>query len=572
MRPSRTRALFAIAAGLALASCQTAPPRSDPGAKSVAAYYGTLEPFVSEAVYFVVTDRFVNGDTGNDHRDQGGEHPSFDIALPECDGVQANIGYLGGDFRGLLDNADYIAEMGFSSVWITPIIDNPDQAFTGGDPITCTSFLTDRGKSGYHGYWGVNFHQVDEHLPSPGLEFSDLTRELRGRGLKTVLDIVANHGSPGWTMPVRQPGFGQIFDAGGRLLADHQNLPPERLDPDNNPLHRFFNTEPDLAQLSDFDPDRPEVMDYLVGAYLHWIEQGADAFRIDTVRHQPAHFWHRFIERIRAEHPDFFFFGEAFDYEVDNIAPYTWPEAGGMSLLDFPLKAAMTKVFEDPSSDFATLLPALHLDGGPWQNPYELAIFYDNHDMARLNASDHGFIDAHNWLFTARGFPVVYYGSEVGFMRGRAEHAGNRNYFGQARIDAALGHPIRERLARIARVRAQSPALQRGLQLKVEFAGHRAAFYRVYQRDEVHQTALVLLNKGDAPARFELGSNDTQPGRWLNAIDGSMRDLATDQAAAFEVPGHDVAVWLLDAPVTAPALRARLDRLMAAARPRRNDG
>lgn len=571
MRPSRPRSLLVVAVVLALVSCRTAPSRDDPGSAPVADYYGTLEPFVSEAVYFVVTDRFVNGDPDNDHRDQGGEHPSFDIALPECDGVQANIGYLGGDFRGLLDNADYIAEMGFSAVWITPIVDNPDQAFTGGDPITCTSFLTDRGKAGYHGYWGVNFYRLDEHLPSPGLDFAALTRGLRGYGLKTVLDIVANHGSPAWTMPQRQPGFGQIFDAGGSLLADHQNLPPDRLDPAREPLHRFYNTEPDLAQLGDFDPDNPQVMDYLVGAYLQWVSHGADAFRIDTVRHQPAHFWREFITRIRAEYPDFFFFGEAFDYEIDNIAPYTWPEAGGMSLLDFPLKAAMMQIFESPDSDYATVLPALYLDEGPWWNPYELAIFYDNHDMARLNASDDGFIDAHNFLFTTRGFPVVYYGSEAGFMRGRAEHAGNRNYFGQAGIDAARGHPIRERLARIARVRAQSPALQRGLQLNLEFAGHRAAFYRVYQRDEIHQTALVLLNKGDEPVRFELG-RDVQPGYWRNAFNGSVLQIDRGKAVLPDVPAHDVAVWLLDAPVTEPALRTRLDRLMASARPLTNGG
>ena len=92
-------------------------------------------------------------------------------------------------------------------------------------------------------------------------------------------------------------------------------------------------------------------------------------------------------------------------------------------------------------SGFEQLAAALYLQGGPYANPYELMTFYDNHDMARLDASDEGFIDAHNWLFTARGIPVVYYGSEIGFMRGRAEHAGNRNYFGQERVDAAAGNP-----------------------------------------------------------------------------------------------------------------------------------
>ena len=77
-------------------------------------------------------------------------------------------------------------------------------------------------------------------------------------------------------------------------------------------------------------------------------------------------------------------------------------------------------------------------------------------DMARLDASDEGFIDAHNFLFTARGIPIIYYGSEIGFERGAVEHTGNRNYFGQARIEQAKQNPIRDALRRIInRVRVE---------------------------------------------------------------------------------------------------------------------
>ncbi len=558
-----------------LAGCGVeTPPASSPVPAAVTTsseYYGTLEPFAAEAVYFVITDRFVNGDPDNDFREQGGDRGSFDIPLPPCDGVTANIGYLGGDFRGLLDHADYIREMGFSAVWVTPIVENPDEAFSGGDPISCTSFLSDRGKSAYHGYWGTNFYRIDEHLPSPGLGFAELTRELQAKGLKTVLDIVGNHSSPAWTMSEPQPGFGQLFDADGTLIANHQNLPPEQLDPAGNPLHAFYNTKKDLAQLGDFNPDNPAVMDYLVGAYLQWIEQGAAAFRVDTIRHQPLPFWTTFAQRIREKHPGFFMFGEAFDYEAANIAPHTWDENGRYSLLDFSLKKAMLEVFENPDSDFATLASALHLSDGPYQNPYELTTFYDNHDMARMNASDEGFIDAHNWLFTARGIPVIYYGSEIGFMRGRVEHAGNRNYFGVDNIALARSHPIREKLARIAKVRASSPALQRGLQLNLHFGGDGAAFYRVLQHAGTTQTALVVLNKGDTQLVLEPGA-DLQPGRWRNAFDDSLWQVLDPADQRIEVGPHDVAVWLLDAPITLPALTTKLDALMAGRERRRTDG
>ena len=127
-------------------------------------YYGTTEPFAANAVYFVVTDRFVNGDPSNDQRAQGAPDPTlrtFDRPTPGAERHGGNIGYLGGDFRGLLDNAGYIADMGFGAVWLTPIVDNPDQAFTGGDPIGSDAFFKDRGKTGYHGYWGVDFFTVD---------------------------------------------------------------------------------------------------------------------------------------------------------------------------------------------------------------------------------------------------------------------------------------------------------------------------------------------------------------------------------------------------------------------------
>ena len=550
-----------LAAALLLAAC-SGKPADPPAAAAVPAaaqVHGTLEPFASEAIYFVLTDRFVNGDPSNDQREQGGAHPTFDLPLPPCDGQAGNIGYLGGDFRGLLDNAAYIRDLGFTAVWLTPIVDNPDQAFTGGDAITCTGFLTDRGKTGYHGYWGVNFHRLDEHLPSAGLDFAGLTAGLRAHGLKTVLDIVGNHGSPAWTMPVAQPQFGQLFDAEGRLVADHQNLPPDKLDPAHNPLHAFYNTKPDLAQLSDLNADNPAVMDYLVQAYLHWIGQGVDALRIDTIRHQPLAFWKTFSDRIRARHPGMYMFGEAFDYVAANIAPFTLPENGGISVLDFPMRQAMEEVFGHARAGFERLAPALYLEDGPYANVYDLATFYDNHDMRRLDADDAGFIDAHNWLFTVRGIPVVYYGSETGFMRGRAEHGGNRAYFGQQRIDAAPDSPIHRDLQRIATLRRQSPALQRGLQLNLELQGERAAFYRVYQHGDTAQTALVLLNKGDAQASMQV-SQFLQPGTWRDGFSGQA--LQVDQVLAAEVPAHGVRVFLFDGALTRPDLLARLAQAM----------
>ena len=97
--------IAALASAIAIAGCAQTPPRASAPPPDV---YGTLEPFAANSIYFVMTDRFVDGDPSNDHRDQGGEHPTFDIPVPCPDKIDGNIGYLGGDFKGVLDNADYI--------------------------------------------------------------------------------------------------------------------------------------------------------------------------------------------------------------------------------------------------------------------------------------------------------------------------------------------------------------------------------------------------------------------------------------------------------------------------------
>lgn len=518
--------------------------------------YGTLEPFARESIYFVVTDRFVNGDQSNDQRDQGGKNPAlrtFDRPVPNAHGD--NIGYLGGDFKGIVDNAGYIRGMGFTSVWVTPIVDNPDEAFTGGSPIGSDTFFKDQGKTGYHGYWGINFYKLDEHLPSKGLDFSGFTQAMKQQKLDVVLDIVGNHGSPAYSMPKMQPQYGKVWDKAGKLVADHQNLDPDKLDPKHNPLHAFYNTGGGLAQLSDFNENNPAVLDYLAGAYEQWIDQGATAFRVDTIGWMPHAFWKKFSDRIRAKRPGFFMFGEAFNYDASTIAMHTLPRNGGYSVLDFPLRGKLEQVFEKPGSDFAQLGDALYLEDGPYANPYDLVTFYDNHDMARIDASDNGFIDANNWLFTARGIPAVYYGSETGFMRGRAEHDGNRNYYGQERVDAAPKSPIYANLKRIATLRRDSVALQRGLQLNLRLKGDEAAFYRVYEHDGRAQAALVLLNKGDAARTIRLDEL-VEPGDWRDGFNGDTVKLG--DTLALDVPAHGVRVLFLDRALALPLLRERL--------------
>ncbi|MCL1079123.1 cyclomaltodextrin glucanotransferase [Parashewanella spongiae] len=517
-------------------------------------FYGTLHPYASENIYFVITDRFVDGDKSNNYENDSG----FDRPLEWPTGEKGNVGFLGGDFKGLLNQADYIKDLGFSSVWTTPIFQNPAEAFTGGHEIKPTGFAMDKGKSGYHGYWGVNFYKLDKHLPSKNLDFQQLNHKLTEKGLKTVLDVVLNHGSPSYTMEKQQPLFGQLFDKNGNLVADHMNLSPQSLKPKIEPLHEFFNQKPDLAQLSDINIENPKVMDYFVEAYIQWLGQGASALRLDTVKHIPAHVWGEFSKRIRKHYPDLFMFGEVYSYNAKEIAKYTYPKYGAMSVLDFPLKQAMDDVFAQQKG-FETLAAALYLEDGPYANPYELTTFYDNHDMARINATDNGFIDAHNWLFTARGIPVLYYGSEIGFNRGKPEHFGNRNYFGVENIEKAKNHVIAKNLTRIAKIRLNNIALQRGIQIPIEMKGDRAAFYRVFQHDGLYQTALVFLNKSDSSLEFTIPS-DIQDGKWFDVI--TKNELPFTSGKKVRVNAHDVKVFTISDKLTNHMLLQKLKHAM----------
>lgn len=551
-------------ATISLASCESSV---DPDLAPQREYFGTLEPFASEAVYFLLTDRFVDGDPSNNHPDQGGKDPAtrtFDRPMQVPGYEPANIGYLGGDFQGVLDNAGYIAEMGFTAIWTTPIVNNPDEAFTG-STAPGRGPGGDLGKTGYHGYWGVNFFEVDEHLESPGLMFADFTRQLREQhGLKYVLDVVCNHGSPAYTMPIEQPMFGKLYDGDGVLVADHQNLPPDQLDP-NNPLHAFYNRKTDLGELSDLNENNPDVLEYFVAAYSQWLDQGAYALRIDTVPFLPGDYWRAFGDRMRAKRPGLFMFAEAFNYEAAKIAVHTYPENGGISVLDFPGKQAMNAVFAG-GQPFSALLPPLHLYSRLYENPYELMTFYDNHDMDRMNADVYGFIDANNWLFTSRGIPVVYYGSEAGFRAGTNEHTGNRDYFGQENVNRARSHPIRKALQRIAEVRKESVALQRGLQVNGNFGDDTAEFFRVYEKDGVAQTALVLLNKSDKPVEFVV-DKFVSAGSWRDVLAGDVIEVSASQPALTATVGaHDVRVLLYDKPATNEALLNKLDVLHVNAR------
>jgi len=268
-----------------------------------------------------------------------------------------------------------------------------------------------------------------------------------------------------------------------------------------------------------------------------------------------------FSDNVRAKHPDFFMFAESYSFDANFIAEHTLDKNGAVSVLDFPGRQSIIDTFENPSSKYADITSYLYLEDSPYQNPYELMTFYDNHDMQRMNADDNGFIDAHNWLFTSRGIPVIYYGSEIAFMVGTKEHEGNRNYYGKENIALADKHPIAQNLSRIANLRKRSIALQKGLQINLDFGKDTASFLRIYQHENSYQTALILLNKGDKSNEIDV-ANFLSAGLWNDAFSSEQFKVNKSGKLSVSVKPHQVRVLFYDQKNTNKPLLKKLENLM----------
>ena len=128
-------------------------------------------------------------------------------------------------------------------------------------------------------------------------------------------------------------------------------------------------------------------------------------------------------------------------------------------------------------------------------------------------------------------------------MRGTAEHAGNRNYVGQERLDQAKEHTIQQALTKIANVRKNTVSLQRGVQVNIELNGHRAAFYRVIDNEDAQETALVLLNKGNSVQSFDI-KDFMQSGDWVEQLSGQTQTVANGTSLKATVEPNGVHVWV----------------------------
>lgn len=477
--------------------------------------------FRDETVYFVMTDRFADGDHSNNNI-YGDEY------------VPGNLRYYqGGDFKGLIDNLDYIRDMGFTALWITPPVMQP--------PGRYVNSSRTYDAAGYHGYWAWDFSKIDPHLESEGATYRHLIEAAHAKGMKVVQDVVLNHGHGGDTHPEVKwhSERGAVHGAGLRYdyYADGED---------------WFNRKgPAIADLLDLNDRNPRVLKWFVDIYRAYQTMGVDAFRLDTLVWMNNDFWRDFTSAMHASKKDFFIFGEAWtrdDFVM--LSSYTRladgdPMNSGMSVLDMPLSAMGTwgpleEVFK--GGDYAVADRVLALDAF-YKDPTYLVTFLDNHDKPRFNgaegagtpASVEQYIDALNFYFTVRGIPCVYYGTEV--MMAGGNDPDNRRMLGPEGIKKAAAGPVYAHIKKLNAIRSAAEALRKGTQTRLLVSEHQYAFRRDYGKG----TAAVFLNKGDSSAL--LSAEGLPDGRYRELYTGEKIKVRNGRLSA-EVPPHGLRVFV----------------------------
>lgn len=444
-----------------------------------------------EIIYFVLPDRFENGDPTNDRGGiEGGRlKDGYD---PTDYGF-----YHGGDLKGLTQRLDYIQGLGMTAIWLTPIFENnPVQGPEGQE------------SSGYHGYWITDFTNVDPHIGTRE-DFKTFVDAAHARGMKVYMDIITNHtadiinyrechdpevtggptfrceyryiGDYPWT---RRASDGAAINDG--FLGDdgvHQTeenfaklneatwaytpFVPDRFEGVkvpawlNDPIyyHNRGDTDfvdedslyGDFAGLDDLNTAHPRVVEGMTEIYKQWItDYGVDGFRIDTAKHVRDEFWRQFAPAILDHAADrgidhFHMFGEVYadSQKPQDLARFT-TGAGLPTVLDFAFQATARGIIVDGKPGlFAEELyrtDVIYKNGA--ETARQLPTFLGNHDMGRFS----GFLReshpemsqdeilarvrlANALMFFGRGVPTVYYGDEQGFVSDGGDRLARENMF-----------------------------------------------------------------------------------------------------------------------------------------------
>ena len=438
--------------------------------------------FRQETIYFLVVDRFFDGDPENS------EGPNPELYDPEGKDWGK---YWGGDLQGVIDKLDYLKDMGVTALWLTPLFEQVEALFI--------------EQAAIHGYWIKDFKRLNPRFIAKGDDpsinqtqeskdtvFDKLVYELHQRNMKLVLDIVCNHSNPDFSGKK-----GELYDDGVKI-ADFN-------DDKDNWYHHYGEVQNwedewqvqncELSGLATFNENNIAYRNYIKSAIKQWLDRGVDALRVDTVKHMPIWFWQEFNADISTHRPDVFIFGEWIYSDPRNERSVEFVNESGMTILDFGLCVAIREVLgKGAEAGFSLIQDVLDLDYH-YYGATELITFIDNHDMPRfqsLNPDPEMLRVAICLIMTTRGIPCIYYGTEQ-YLHDDTE-GGNDPYNRPMMEKWDTDSPIYRDVRLLSGLRRLNPAISMGSQWQKYLTPDVYCYVRRY-RDSV---VFVALNRGNS--------------------------------------------------------------------------
>ncbi|WP_022891192.1 pullulanase-type alpha-1,6-glucosidase [Agromyces subbeticus] len=564
-----------------------------------------------ETFYFVMTDRFANGDAANDEGGLGVDGHSGDRLTTGYDPTDKGF-YNGGDLAGLRSQLDYIDGLGTTAIWLTPSFKNRPVQGEGANV-----------SAGYHGYWITDFTQIDPHLGT-NAELEALIAEAHAKDIKVYFDIITNHTADVIDYEEQQYSYidqatspytdaaGTAFDpadfADADTGADFPALDPATsfpyipsLTPENAELKvpawlndptLYHNrgdstwegesvTYGDFSGLDDLMTEHPTVVNGFVDVYQQWIDLGIDGFRIDTAKHVNFEFWEQWSSQVLdyahdAGKPDFFMFGEVYDADPVKLSPYV-RNTDMNSVLDFTFQSQTVSFAAGNSAkNLQSLFAGDDYYTTPDSSATALPTFLGNHDMGRvgyfLQSTDAPLERdelAHELLFLTRGQPVVYYGDEQGFAGTGGDKDARQTLFASqvaeyqnqslvtgetaGSVDRfGTDAPLYTHISELAALRDAHPALDTGAQIE-RYVDNGAGVYAFSRVDAAERVEYLVASNNSNVAKTVEVSTLTKDGAFSPLYGGGSAMVAnTDGVASVTVPALGTVVFKADRTVSAP--------------------
>ncbi|MGE5204051.1 MAG: alpha-amylase family glycosyl hydrolase [Chlamydiota bacterium] len=482
-----------------------------------------------DTIYLIMPDRFADGDPGNDRT--AGSTAVYDRHDP--------MAYHGGDLRGVIEHLGYLHDLGVDTLWLTPIVANSDSA--------------------YHGYHAVDFYAVDPHMGTLQ-DYQQLVAEAHRRGMKVVMDFVANHvgpthpwvkdpPAPDWFHGTPQNHMQATYNFSG-LIDPHASARQYR-----SVIEGWF-----VNLLPDLNTDEPKVEEYLVDNALWWTEiSGLDGLRLDTFPYSSLRSWSLWHQQLRQVFPRLTTIGEVSDRDPAITAFFQggrkqWDgvDSGVTTVFDFPQYYALRDVLLG-GQPVQRLIDVLRLDW-LYPRPEVLVPFIGNHDQKRFmgeaGASPQKLMAAFTLLLTMRGIPQIYSGDEIGMPGGddpdnRRDFPGgfpgdSRNAFtaaGRTREEQAIFSQVQNLL----RLRQAHPALREGKMWNIGWDES----YWAFMRETAEERVLVVFNN-TANARqlnIPLGDTPLEGARTVQPLMGAAAAKIQDGAVQVTVPAATVLIY-----------------------------